>query len=442
MKELSIEEKAKAYDEAIKVAKSKIKYNKDHVLYEEEDITDIFPELKESEDERIRKAISQCVEDMRGQFEKLYKVHHKDAIAWLEKQGEHANFLNKIQIGDKVTRNEDGVLVNLSQLNRVAKKNENQSDKPQGKTALKAINEEKVDNANKIDNTNKDELRFHIGDWIINNSTKVALLIKSYNSGYCKLEDINGNTYSPCMPPTKEDYHLWSIDDAKTGDILASKDGKDILIFRHLSLDDDNTFLSYCSINFSSYYNLQGYDEHSWRNTNFVPAAKEQRDLLFQKMKEAGYEWDAEKKEFKRIEQKPSWSEEDERMYRGLHNLIYSTPYCDSRKELSDWFKSIKDRVIPQSKQEWGEKDEYILNNIYDFVAENLLDKNRGVCADECLKWLKSLRPQNRWKPSDEQIRRLEYFVKLWGKTEDTENTKVFETVKSLLNDLKQLKQL
>ena len=39
-----------------------------------------------SEDERIRKAISQCVEDMRGQFEKLYRVHYKDAISWLEKQ--------------------------------------------------------------------------------------------------------------------------------------------------------------------------------------------------------------------------------------------------------------------------------------------------------------------------------------------------------------------
>ena len=43
--------------------------------------------------------------------------------------------------------------------------------------------------------------------------------------------------------------------------------------------------------------------------------------------------------------QKPTdWSEDDERMYRGLHNLIYSTPYCDSRKELSDWPKSLKER--------------------------------------------------------------------------------------------------
>ena len=42
---------------------------------------------EQEESERIRKAISQCVEDMRGQFEKLYSVHHKDAISWLEKQG-------------------------------------------------------------------------------------------------------------------------------------------------------------------------------------------------------------------------------------------------------------------------------------------------------------------------------------------------------------------
>lgn len=35
------------------------------------------------------------------------------------------------------------------------------------------------------------------------------------------------------------------------------------------------------------------------------PATKEQRDILFQKMHKAGYEWDAEKKELKEIEQKP-----------------------------------------------------------------------------------------------------------------------------------------
>ena len=41
MKELTIEEKAKRYDEAIEKAKSKVKNDKDHVLYED-DILDIF----------------------------------------------------------------------------------------------------------------------------------------------------------------------------------------------------------------------------------------------------------------------------------------------------------------------------------------------------------------------------------------------------------------
>ena len=35
--------------------------------------------------------------------------------------------------------------------------------------------------------------------------------------------------------------------------------------------------------------------------TAFQPATKEQSDLLFQKMREAGYEWDTEKKELKKI---------------------------------------------------------------------------------------------------------------------------------------------
>lgn len=34
------------------------------------------------------------------------------------------------------------------------------------------------------------------------------------------------------------------------------------------------------------------------------PATKEQRDLLLQKMKEAGYKWDTEKKELKKEKSK------------------------------------------------------------------------------------------------------------------------------------------
>lgn len=124
MKKLSIEEKAKAYDEAINRLED-IKTGKCQktFVFTEGLFDYIFPELKESEDESMIQYFKDLAPfDNADELYEKYGFSHKDAIAWLEKQGEHANFLSKIQAGDKVTRNEDGVLVNLSQLNRVANK--------------------------------------------------------------------------------------------------------------------------------------------------------------------------------------------------------------------------------------------------------------------------------------------------------------------------------
>ena len=112
----SIEEKAKAYDEALTRANEMIKSMTNiGGVAKVDDIQHIFPELKESEDEKwIPKEIIKYLKE-KGDFRSCW-------IAWLEKQGVHAKFINGIQVGDKVTRSEYGVLVNLSQLNRVANK--------------------------------------------------------------------------------------------------------------------------------------------------------------------------------------------------------------------------------------------------------------------------------------------------------------------------------
>lgn len=83
---VSVEEKAKAYDEALERAKSKIKNDKDHVLYED-DITEIFPELRESEDERVVKAIINVFFSHKD-YEVFFGVSVKDILAWLKKQAE------------------------------------------------------------------------------------------------------------------------------------------------------------------------------------------------------------------------------------------------------------------------------------------------------------------------------------------------------------------
>ena len=128
MKELSIEEKAKAYDEALKVLH---KYDGAHIMFTQDLKEEMFPELREEyEDERMVKFIKNQLFNIKKTITDNYKLDTEltEAIDWLEKQGEHTNFRNKIQIGDKVTRNEDGVLVNLSQLKRVAKKDEKQGE--------------------------------------------------------------------------------------------------------------------------------------------------------------------------------------------------------------------------------------------------------------------------------------------------------------------------
>jgi hypothetical protein len=75
MKKLTTEQKAKDYDEAIKVTKNLI----DAGLVYEDAAIQIFPELKENEDERIRKELIEFVKS-RGGFKQEY-------IDWLEKQG-------------------------------------------------------------------------------------------------------------------------------------------------------------------------------------------------------------------------------------------------------------------------------------------------------------------------------------------------------------------
>ena len=83
MKELSIEEKAKAYDEALKKSKR---------LYEQGTITEslcyVFPELKESEDERIKKELIGFLKEEEAKADITSKRSETlcKYIVWLEKQ--------------------------------------------------------------------------------------------------------------------------------------------------------------------------------------------------------------------------------------------------------------------------------------------------------------------------------------------------------------------
>lgn len=85
----TIEEKAKAYDEALERAKETLgEMNKYHSTAGIDDIEYIFPELRESEDEIHRKWILEYLYDGLRKADEQFKDHFKSAIDWLEKQKE------------------------------------------------------------------------------------------------------------------------------------------------------------------------------------------------------------------------------------------------------------------------------------------------------------------------------------------------------------------
>ena len=85
----TIIEKAKRYDEIIEELKGLlecVREDKREIL--EEDITSIFPELQENEDEKIRKELIFYLGDMPEDTELRNGITNRDVLAWLEKQGE------------------------------------------------------------------------------------------------------------------------------------------------------------------------------------------------------------------------------------------------------------------------------------------------------------------------------------------------------------------
>ena len=142
------------------------------------------------------------------------------------------------------------------------------------------------------------EPKFHEGEWLQYRNAKPFFVEEITKQGY-----VNGIS---CLPFEWEDeIHLWTIRDAKDGDVLATEDGRPFII-RCMVESKNDIPSAYCGINARPIeaFIITGYSPGTskWTNSKVHPATKEQRDLLFQKMKEAGYEWNAEKKELRKID--------------------------------------------------------------------------------------------------------------------------------------------
>lgn len=234
MKELSIEEKAKAYDEALEKAKTlkETSTNTEVVGYMDE----LFPELKDSEDERVRKELLAVIDDLI-----LPNEQHDRFVAWLEKQG---------------------------------------------KQIPEAVNEKPSDNTNNV------ESEFKIGDWVVRKDGQDFFYVGRRFAQITKFDGSTCRVDCDIWDRTVNIRH-WTIEDAKDGDVLAASDSS-IFIFAgvvnetckyHIALSTDSEII------------VNKDENHYWETISGArPATREQCNLLFEKMAKKGYRWDTENK--------------------------------------------------------------------------------------------------------------------------------------------------
>lgn len=252
MEKLSIEEKAKRYDEAIEKAKHHY-YKGKAVGYTRCIISDIFPEVKEKTDEEmIQKLIAVC---------HLYYGEGEDAerdecLKWLEKQ------IKKLQDNSNIGVNK----------------------------------EEKVDNADTTDDANKVEPKINIGDYVVRKDGK------DFPDGrrFAKIIKIDTTMYQfDCGSWLyNAEIRLWTLADAQDGDILASYDNKPFIYNGNFN---EWNVGAYCGINIYDEFTIADRKCNWCCNRNIKPATKEQRQSLFNEINLLNYVWNPKTKELNRL---------------------------------------------------------------------------------------------------------------------------------------------
>jgi hypothetical protein len=406
IKKLLLEEKAKAYDEALKKIKECTPDENGFVtIYPSE----IFPELAESEDERIRKAIISGMTALKEQGRETFAaIHINDCIAWLEKQGSPEvpqatgpdPIAAKFQVGDRVIHKTipgfECIIENIDNTTYYG-----------DTTNFDIVDQDKWEKAIP---------KFHVQDWITDGyRTERVLDIKGPD--YILQSQDGDDTYYDPISYVDPRYHHWTIQDVRFGDILIDDSG--IYVFEKPK-DLDNTAY-FCSCAYR-------YSDKKFKYTSMIRnlpgarlASKDQCEDFFLKMKDAGYEWDPDEK--KPIENKTkddpdptllmylpkagepgapcsaNWDQNDEDMLAGISAYVCSP---DGFQEWYDWLQSLKDRIRMQS---WRDSDKEWLKAAISYV-EHCAFTTIGKGRLATIAWLKSLEnkvwPEQVWDIDDE----------------------------------------
>ena len=377
----------KKYKEALGRAKK---------LYEQGTITEslsyVFDELAESEDERIRKWLIDTIKQVPNDSIEWETIDKSYVLAWLEKQKDYVSpqmiadaylrgcndtekkWLEKQceqdDYDDNIITRDDEILQAISVGLTDVAKDAGWSDF--GGIPIEDImawlekqgEQKPFDYENANIQQNDFAPKFKLGDWIVWKDK--CYKVNDNGCGY-ELIDTNDLSTSLEYETVDENARLWTIADAKDGDVLVASDDS---IFIYTGVVSNGSCMYYIAFTDNSISTNFGLVYHWERFDAVKPATKEQCDTLFTKMHEAGYEWNAEKKELRNIEtpkeclcispdeynkvvnecwrrNKSKWTEEDEELLQHCCCAIAVVDYytLEDKEEMETWLKSLKKKM-------------------------------------------------------------------------------------------------
>lgn len=388
----------------------------------------------ESEDEKIRKSLLMWLQS--NSYTNIAGIQINDVIDWFERQGERESdirykYLDELLIADDIYQ----MSMNEAMTNEAKTKAVNALsnlgiskllglEKQRQKPA--ELHKEDEQNLNaclgyipdeflrrwlmdvvhvKYDNpADKIEQKFKVGDWITDGE-EIGQIIE-WNHPDCIGYKTNHGTEKAFYKEYFSNWHRWTIQDAKPGDVLVTDFEEDNMIVMYHSMCTIDTINVCCCLdNKFTCANLGVFDAEDVK-----PATKEQRDLLFQKMKEKGYEWDAEKKELKKIHVIDEGKAEMDYCFTKMMNGEKVTPACgedEPQLKQGKYYECIKSYYYLGGGQYWFDK-----GKVYFCEKDGYLrsDPNNNIYVYDCKNWQSCFRPytgKDTWKPSDEQINTL-----------------------------------
>lgn len=340
MKELRIEEKAKAYDEAKARMSRAFNSNRCTIGF----MNEIFPELRENWDERIRTKLIEFFSGYNTDEEWWGSITEKDILAWLEKQGESTD----IPTDAVLDSNKDGLIADTIRYKR-----------------------EKQGEQKPVD---KVEPKFKVGDIIRHKEQRCTCKITAVDTTTAeyRVSECSGThlpfDFQDAWELVEQKPVEWSIFDYRTwqhivSDVFTKRDG----IGQYLDDGECKKIAKYMQEEWSKRLGVKQRTTELPKGQDYgIDGLYAAIDILTKTLGEVdGYQTDdgilehecaiSAVKELSK-QQKSFWSDEDEKQARQIERIVHDDGCTQKlQKQIADWFKSLKDRVKP-----WKPSDEQI----------------------------------------------------------------------------------